>query len=169
MRFPRAVWPAVAIGVLAAGCDGDHAAYQSPTSPLELEQASSAVVLTANWIGEVVSSKASGTCSKAEAAEPVRRSANWFVRFGADHIRLIPDMGNYPTDNLDYYGALQGNRFSASVHTRPPYAGCQLRVARMTGTLSPDRRALAADELLIFGKPGRERRLERHWRVSRAR
>jgi hypothetical protein len=86
----------------------------------------------------------------------------------ADAISLDEDTPNWPTDDLPYLGHLTGAQFTATSKSGSDYASfvCQFREAAISGSFTSDS-TFQAEETLIWGSPGSETSVKRHWNGSR--
>jgi hypothetical protein len=77
-------------------------------------------------------------------------------------------MRNWPSDDLPYSGNLSGAGFLAGYNGPSNYADyvCQFRGASITGSFTSDS-TFEAVETLVWGRPGSETTVQRHWNGSR--
>jgi hypothetical protein len=77
-------------------------------------------------------------------------------------------MKNWPSDDLPYSGNLSGAGFLAGYNGPSNYADyvCQFRGASITGSFTSDS-TFEAVETLVWGRPGSETTVQRHWNGSR--
>ena len=78
-------------------------------------------------------------------------------------------MGNWPTDDVPYSGKLEGTEFTAAYKTGfdLTHAPCPFREASLSGHFNEDFTAFDAVEVVVWGAPGSETTVTRHWTGER--
>jgi len=132
----------------------------------------SASANTPNWAADAtVVSVAPGStpaCGWGTSLGAARSGVDWRITVTADAISLDEDVRNGPTDDLPYSGHLDAAQFAASYKSGSDYADyvCQFREATLTGRFTSDS-TFDAVETLVWGRPGTETTVIRHWNGSR--
>ena len=127
---------------------------------------------TTSWTANAtVDSVAAGTtspCGWGTSRGDVRIGVTWRVIQTAGAITLDEDMHNWPTDDIPYSGQLDGAQFAASYSQGSDYANyvCQFRESALSGSFTSDSTFVAV-ETLVWGVPGKETTVVRHWKGSR--
>ena len=127
---------------------------------------------TPNWTADatVVSVVAGSTpaCGWGTSPGGTRSGVDWRITVTADTVLLDEDVRNWPTDDIPYSGKLDSAQFAASYTSASNYASfvCQFREATLTGHFTSDS-TFDAVETLVWGKPGKETTVVRHWIGSR--
>jgi hypothetical protein len=159
---------------LIYGCDRASVAGRAPTEPITVvpvphpPQPANAP----NWQADArVISAAAGTaaaCGWGTSVGETRNGVQWRITVTADAISLDEDTPNWPTDDLPYSGHLAGAQFTATYTSASNYADfvCQFREARISGSFTSDS-TFDAEETLVWGRPGSETSVTRHWSGSR--
>lgn len=125
-----------------------------------------------NWTGDatVVSVTYGGAppCGWGTSPGATRGGVEWRIVVSGDSISLDEDMRNWATDDLPYTGRLDGAQFTASYTQGSDYAMyvCQFREATLSGQFTTDS-TFVADETLIWGTPGSQTTVMRHWTGSK--
>jgi hypothetical protein len=93
---------------------------------------------------------------------------DWRIAVTADTILLDEDVRNWPTDDIPYTGHLDGGQFTTSYKSGSDYDSyvCQFRESTLTGRFTSDS-TFDAVETLVWGRPGFETTVVRHWNGSR--
>jgi hypothetical protein len=144
----------------------------SPVAPLAPSPLPTQPANTANWKADAaVVSVAPGStpaCGWGTSLGEARSGVDWRITVTADAISLDEDMRNWPTDDLPYSGHLAGAQFAATYASGNNYAAfvCQFREAMISGSFTSDS-TFEAVETLIWGRPGSETTVKRHWNGSR--
>lgn len=127
---------------------------------------------TSSWTADatVVSVTRGSTraCGWGTSPGEARSGVDWRIIQSADAISLDEDMRNWPTDDILYSGHLDRAQIAASYASASNYADyvCQFREASLTGSFTSDS-TFDAVETLIWGTPGTETTVVRHWKGSR--
>lgn len=135
-----------------------------PTQPVTTD--------TTNWSAEatVVSVAAGSTtpCGWGTSLGNVRRGVAWRITLSGNAISMDEDMRDWPTDDIPYSGHLDHAQFATSYMNRSNYADvvCQFREASFDGRFTSDS-TFDAVETLVWGRPGAETTVKRHWTGSR--
>ena len=141
-------------GLLLCGCSGAPLPGQPTATPRPAAPtpASPAPINGANWIGEaiVVSSAGSAACGWGTTAGDTRSDVLWRIGINGDSLMLDEDMRNWPTDDIPFFGTLNGTRFSAA-YTEQPSGVCMFRGGTLSGSFSDDGRTFDATETLEWG------------------
>lgn len=149
-----------------AGCRDGGSSLRSPTAlpPIPAEG-------SGNFVGDatVVSASGGAGCGWGTHTGETRSGVSWFVEVAGTTIALNEDMSNWPTDHIPFTGTLDGRHFTARYWQGDDYLRwvCQFREATITGTFSEDFSAFEAHEVLYWGAPSDETRVERVWSVRR--
>ncbi|MGH7627213.1 MAG: hypothetical protein ACREOJ_18085 [Gemmatimonadaceae bacterium] len=103
-------------------------------------------------------------CGWGTSPGETRSDVGWRITVTADSISMDEDMRNWPTDDIPYVGHLDGAQFAATYKSASNYADyvCQFREAALTGRFTSDS-TFDAVETLIWGRPGAETTVTRHW------
>lgn len=124
------------------------------------------------WTGDAtVVSVVRGTaqaCGWGTTPGAARSGVGWNITVTADSILLDEDTSNWPTDDVPYSGHLDGAQFTTSYKSGSDYARyvCQFREATLNGSFTSDS-TFDAVETLVWGEPGKEATVVRHWTGSR--
>ena len=177
MRNRSVAFVVLSFVLLVGGCrepsDPGSDGGVSPLSPaVPSPSAPAPTSATPNWKATaVVVSVTRGTeppCGWGTSPGETRSDVGWRIVVTADTISLDEDMKNWPTDDLPYSGNLSGAGFIASYASPSNYADyvCQFREAAITGSFTSDS-TFEAVETLVWGRPGSETTVQRHWNGSR--
>jgi len=126
----------------------------------------------ANWTGDatVVSVAAGSTpaCGWGVTPGETRSGVEWRIDVTGDSVSLDEDLPNWPTDDNPFSGHLDGAQFTASDPGLSNYADyvCQFSGGTLTGHFTSDSTFVAV-ETLVWGVPGKETTVVRHWNGSR--
>jgi hypothetical protein len=156
------------------GCDDQSLRTVAPTAPMSFRTTSSPIPPNgANWkaIATVVSVTAGNAhaCGWGTSVGDTRAGVWWRVIISTPDVSMDEDMPNWPTDDVPYSGHLDGVAFTAGYRSGPDYANyvCQFREASLSGRFSDDFSTFDAVETLVWGQPGAETTVQRHWVGSR--
>lgn len=174
MRTRAVTFVALLSFFLFEGCDQravyGRAAAQPPTEPPPLTPAQP--VSSANWKADATVISASrgsvAACGWGTSVGDTRNGVLWRITMTSGAISLDEDMRNWPTDDLPYSGHLADAQFTATYMSASDYANfvCQFREARISGNFTSDS-TFEAEETLVWGRPGSETSVMRHWHGSR--
>lgn len=161
--------------LLAAGCDrsSDRLAAPSGHSSVAPTPPPTAMPNGANWTASatVLAVKPGGVsaCGWGTSVGETRAGVAWRVTITGDAISLDEDMNNWPTDDIPYSGRLDGVQFTATYASGSNYAQfvCQFREATLSGYFNGDLSTFDGVETLVWGQPGAETTVTRHWVGSR--
>jgi hypothetical protein len=167
----------VAIVIVAAsvGCNGaDRSSIVPITAPTSVQPPAPAVPSpesVPNWRADALvisASGGSGGCGWGRTPGEKAEKA-WRITVDGDAVTLDEDLSNWPTDDVPYRGTLDGGHFTATVQSSPDYLNyaCQWRGGTLTGEFNSDFTTFEADEIVVWGPPGRETTVRRHWVGSR--
>jgi hypothetical protein len=161
---------------ILGGCDQPSAAGGAPAepaaSPVTPGPLPAQPVNTPNWKADatVISAARGSTaaCGWGTSVGDTRNAVQWRIAVTADAISLDEDTPNWPTDDLPYSGHLAGAQFTATYTSASDYADfvCQFREAMISGSFTSDS-TFEAEETLVWGRPGSETSVKRHWHGSR--
>jgi hypothetical protein len=90
----------------------------------------------------------------------------WRIAQTGTSVTLDEDTPNDPTDNVFYAGSLSGTNFTAA-DVEAGGGICQFRGGELSGSFSDDGLHFDAVETLVWGSPGQEVKVQRHWTGSR--
>lgn len=153
------------VGTTGATPDGTPAA--TPTYPTQFAPGG-----TPNWTADatVVSVTSTGghACGWGTTPGAQRSGVDWEVTVTGDTVALDEDTRNWPTDDIPYTGHLDGAQFVTSYKSASDYAKyiCQFREATLSGQFTTDS-TFVAGETLIWGTPGSQTTVVRHWTGSK--
>jgi hypothetical protein len=98
-----------------------------------------------------------------------RTGVEWLIKIDGGSISLDEDMRNWPTDDTPYKGSATGQQFTATHDQGPHYLDyvCQFRGGTLTGSFNADFSTFEATEILVWGPPENDLKVQRHWVASR--
>jgi hypothetical protein len=116
----------------------------------------------------VLSSTGGHACGWGTTAGETRALDGWRIVISGTSVSLDEDMSNWPTDDVPYTGTLTGQTFTAHYDQGADYLNyvCQFKGGTLTGTFNADFTTFDAREVLVWGAPGQETTVERHWTGS---
>jgi hypothetical protein len=169
--MPRCLRRNVLFALALVAATGTSACMDSPTEPRPLVVApalsddpvanyTADATVTAGGLGE--------QCGSATAVGQRWAGVLWRVDIEGESISVDVDLRNWP-DSTFFTGTLRGRSFEAHHQSIPDYLnyGCQFREASLTGTFAADFDTFEVHEVLFFGPPDNEGRVERVWRGRR--
>jgi hypothetical protein len=146
----------------------DAAPAGSPVTPVTPGMPPAQPAYTPNWTGNATVVSATrgsvAACGWGTSVGETRSGVEWRITMTTDGISLDEDMRNFPTDDLPYSGHLAGAQFTATYTSASNYADfvCQFREATISGSFTSDS-TFDAVETLVWGRPGMETTVKRHW------
>lgn len=152
--------------------EGSGTSRETPTAPAAPYTYSTLPDGTPNWQADAtVVSVVLGShppCGWGTATGEVRFGVGWRITTAGDSIALDEDMHNWATDDNLFLGHLDGTQFAASMSDESDYANsvCEFRGGTLTGHFTSDS-TFEAVETLVWGTPGTETTVTRHWKGSR--
>jgi hypothetical protein len=163
--------------LLAAGCHDRSVADAArtagspiaPTKSAPLPEPANGANWTASATVTLVKQGTTPPCGWGTSVGETRTGVDWRISLTADQVSLDEDMRNWPTDDIPFTGRLSGVQFTASYSSGSNYANfvCQFREGSISGSFNSDFSTFDAVETLIWGMPGSETIVERHWVGSR--
>ena len=162
----------VALSVTLGAACGRSGSTVAPTLPIKpptiLPVPPSSV---ANWRADatVLATSGSGGCGWGRTVGETRTAVDWRITIDGAAITADEDMRNWPTDDVAFSGTLNGQRFTATNPSDPNYLKyvCQFRGGTLEGIFNADFTSFDATETLVWGPPGAETTVQRHWVGSR--
>ena len=153
------------IALLAGACSGDGGSY-SPTAPTPPGVPTAPAIDQSFWTGDATFVSCSGEgCSSTSYTTGFERSGvDWEVTLSGSAIQLIENVGDF-FDSMLYRGTLDNGHFVASFRCEP---GCIYpREVKVEGEFAAGSTSFEARQVLIYGAPDSETRVELQWRFSR--
>lgn len=120
--------------------------------------------------GTIVSISGGRGCGVGFVSGETRTGVSWRITSNIAAILIEQDLQNSPVTALSpFSGSLTGLDFktSASSNGNPLQSSCLFRGGTLTGTFSADFSTFDATEDLLWGQPGAEVHVQRHWVGSR--
>ena len=117
----------------------------------------------ANWTANATVVSATGAaCGWGTAPGETRSGVYWKITVTGDLVRLDEDLRNWPTDDVPFSGTLHGKQFAAT-YVQDGSGVCACRGGDLSGGFTEDGLHFEAIEHLLWGSPGYEVRIVRHW------